>query len=194
MREKGNKQLSWERISNSGLLVFGVIYLVSALLYPNGFIWTEHYWCDMLSANEVRIIAISGHFVLCLSLGLFFYRFALKLALSPKWKKIILNSGFLSVTSAFFIFTEWHDFFISFSSITGIPALLGIGLALRQNQVRHLLTVGVFCGSLFVLNNLVYYAGQGINYLPLLQKITIVSVLYWVFVANRHLIALQKSA
>lgn len=188
------KQLSVESISNLGILIFVFVYLAAAQLYPSGFIWTKHYWCDILNAQQVRFLAITGHFVLCLSLGLFFYRFAQKLGTTPQWKNVIRNSGILSIVAAFFIYTSYHDFFISFSNVAGIPALLGIGLALRQNQVKHLLNTGYLCVILFVVNNVVYYSEFGINYLPLIQKVTFAITLFWIFTANRYLISLKKQS
>lgn len=192
MLGNNKKQLSVESISNLGILIFVLVYLAAAQLYPSGFIWTKQYWCDILNAQQVRFLAITGHFVLCLSLALFFYRFAQNLGSTIQWTSIIQNSGILSMVGAFFIFTQYHDFFISLSIVIALPSLLGIGIALRQNQVNHLLKLGYLCVILFVVNNIVYYSEFGINYLPLIQKVSFAITLFWIFTANRYLISLKK--
>jgi hypothetical protein len=47
---------------------------------------------------------------------------------------------------------------------------------------------------LLMLNNFIYYSRFGIQYLPLLQKITFQITLSWIFALNVRLIRIRKEA
>lgn len=186
-------------ISNLGIVGFVATYLVATQIYPGGFHWSEYYWCDLLQSmtfngrtNTAQIISIIGNSILCISLGLFYYQFAQKMATTPKWKFIIQNTGIASMLGALFIYTEYHDFFISFSSLLGVPAVVGIALALHRNNLRILNYIGSLCVLLFLINNGVFYSSIGIQYLPLIQKITFITVFAFIWITNSHLITISK--
>lgn len=207
MLENEAKRLEYS--SNFGILTFLVIYYIASGYYPGGtninpqtigFDWTQNYWCDLLNTtavngnnNPARILALVGHLFLCSSLILFYSQFASKMA-NGAWKLIIRNSGILSIICAFFIFTDYHDFFIGLSSAIGLPALLGITIIIRQSNLTVLKYLGILCLLLFFLNNAVYYSNLGLYYLPLIQKTTFIVVFNWVFCANWHLMSFSKAS
>ena len=118
--------------------------------------------------------------ILCLSLIFFFMQFAKKVSQHKNWQNIILYSGSISMLFAVFIFTDYHDLMTTLSSIFGVFAVVGIVLEIYRSALNLYKITGVVCILLLGLNNFIYYTEIGINYLPLLQKITLAIVLAWV--------------
>jgi len=125
-----------------GTILFVVLYIIATLLYPGGsqvdrnsigFSWTNNYWCNLLNetaingqANPAKPVAITGMFVLCLTLAFFWFLFPRHINLDRKLKLTIQISGILAVTIAFFLFTNInHDFVTNLASIFGLIATVG---------------------------------------------------------------------
>ncbi len=179
-----------------GILLFWVLFIYAATLYPGGsqadsnsvgYDWVNNYWCNLLNShatnglpNPARPIAISAMIILCLSLIFFFMQFAKKVSQHKNWQNIIFYSGTISMLFAVFIFTDYHDLMTTLSSIFGVFAVVGIILEIYRSALILYKVTGVVCILLLGLNNFIYYTEMGIYYLPLLQKITLAIVLAWV--------------
>ena len=179
-----------------GILLFWVLFIYAATLYPGGsqadsnsvgYDWVNNYWCNLLNShatnglpNPARPIAITAMIILCLSLIFFFMQFAKKVSQHKNWQNIILYSGSISMLFAVFIFTDYHDLMTTLSSIFGVFAVVGIILEIYRSALNLYKITGVICILLLGMNNFIYYTEIGINYLPLLQKITLAIVLAWV--------------
>lgn len=177
------------------LFLFFVLYVLSSFYYSGGsqndkfqvgFNWFHNYWCDLLNEynyvgqlNPSRPIAIIGMFFLCTGLALIFYIFPKKYLMNNFWSFCIRYLGMLTMFTAFFVFTPFHDLITIVSSLLGILPLIGIykGLFLKRN--KNLLYMGLGCIVFIMLNNLIYYSEYGIYYLPLLQKISFLFIILW---------------
>lgn len=183
------------------ILFFVVIYIISTFFYAGGsqqdyhsigFNWIHNYWCDLLNEysydgsmiNPSRPIAIVGMFFLSASLISLFILFPQYYPLSKKWNLLIQISGVLCMCFAFFVFTKLHDIVTILSSILGIFPLIGVYYALFKHKKRHVFSIGILAIILLGANNLVYYTGMGIYYLPLLQKISFLFILCWFVIIN----------
>ena len=91
------------------------------------------------------------------------------------------------------IFTSYHDLMTLVSSIFGLFVVCGIIVAIYRSQLTAYKISGVISILLLALNNYIYYSKQGIEVLPLLQKITFTFVLLWVVGLN-FLIVKKNSA
>lgn len=183
-----------------GILIFVLLYIFSAMLYPGGsqadlttegFDWVHNYWCNLLNVeamngrpNPARLYAIAATIILCLSMAAFFYRFSVSLELSARWRKVIRYSGLLSMSFSTLIFTQWHDLLTILASILGLVALIGVMIGLISNKMYAFLWSAALCILLMGLNNYIYYSGYYLVALPLLQKITFGVVLGWVMALN----------
>ena len=183
-----------------GILIFIALYLYATSLYPGGsqanknsmeFSWLHNYWCNLTSEisingklNSARPIAISAMAVLCTSLMIFFIQFSQTFTKQLIWKRIISLCGIVSMLSAMFIFTSYHDLMTSISSLFGLLVVIGIlkDIYTQQNKTHKIIGIGAII--LLAINNLIYYSGVYITYLPLIQKITFAYILLWIMRLN----------
>jgi len=186
-----------------GVLIFFGLYFYSSTLYPGGsqedlttkgFDWVNNYWCNLLNVegmngqpNPARPYAISAMVILCLSLVVFFIRFAITWPLSTFWKRAISVGGVISMVLATLMFTVYHDLMLMLSSLFGIIVVIGIIKAIYTSNLSGFKWMGLFCIFLLLANNYIYYSEHLITALPLLQKVTLLLVLVWILSLNEHL-------
>lgn len=198
LTKQGNKAKSiWVLTPIFGTIVFVVLYVVATLLYPGGsqadknsigFSWTNNYWCNLLNEkaingqhNPAKPIAMTGMFVLCLTLSFFWFLFAKHINLNRNLKLVIQISGTIAMTIAFFLFTNInHDLVTNLAAVFGAAATIGTFIGLYKTKWFGLFTFGLFNILLVVLNNYVYYTKGLIIYLPVIQKISFATFLVWI--------------
>jgi len=182
-----------------GILIFFVLYILSASFYPGGnvadkmqtgFDWFHNYWCDLLETkamngqnNAAKPLAVVALILLLVSLGYLFFLFPKHFPINSNkariWNKIITYAGASSVFLTYFITTSFHDYTIGISSFLGLLAMLGIFISLKYHSKRSYLITGWMALGLLLLNNLMYYTRMGEFYLPLMQKVGFAAVLTW---------------
>lgn len=186
-----------------GILIFIGLFVSSANLYPGGsqanpnsvgFDWINNYWCNLMNEkamngqkNPARTYAIIAMVILCASLALFFVQFAQKFAKNRFWKHVIKIFGISTMAFAILIFTKYHDLLTTISSIFGAFVVIGIIWEVYRSNLNLFKIGGIVCVILLGLNNYIYYSGNGIDYLPLIQKITFGIVLIWIIGLNYKL-------
>ncbi|HEY4787941.1 MAG TPA: hypothetical protein VIH57_17930 [Bacteroidales bacterium] len=191
-----------------GVLAFVGIYIYSATLYPGGsqvnsnskgFDWMNNYWCTMFALkamngqpNPARPFSIAGMIILWTSLLVFFFKFSEILSPGQIWKRVIQIAGTVSLMFASLLFTNLHDFATTFSSAVGLFALIGIMLGVAKSNLNFYKITGIVCMILMGINNYIYYSRQGINFLPLIQKLTFLVVLSWVVGLNYRMIQIKR--
>lgn len=180
-----------------GTLLFAVLYFVATLYYPGGsqvdknsigFSWTNNYWCNLLNetaingqSNPAKPIAMTGMFVLSLTLSLFWFLFPKYINIDKKLKLTIQISGTIAMTIAFFLFTNIdHDLVTNLASLFGLIATVGTFVGLYKTKWFGLFAFGLVNFLLFGLNSYVYYNKELIVYLPIIQKISFATFLIWV--------------
>ncbi len=185
----------WVLIPLFGTLLYICLYVVATLFYPGGsqadkhakgFSWVHNYWCNLLNENAIneqhnaaRPWAMTGMFVLCLSLLFFWWLFPQKINFKKNIRLAIQISGVLTMVIGLFIFTHLHDTIINVAGFCGLVAIAGTFIGLRQLRWTKLFWLGIFNLLLIALNNLLYY-GSGLLYLPVVQKITFLLFLLWI--------------
>lgn len=137
--------------------------------------------------NPARTYAITAMVILCVSLIFFFVQFAQKFAQNRFWKLVIKIFGILTMSFAILIFTKYHDLMTTISSVFGVFVVIGIIYEVYRSNLNLFKIGGIICLILLVLNNYIYYTGNGIDYLPLIQKITFAIVLIWIIGLNYKL-------
>ena len=183
-----------------GILIFVGFYLYSATLYPGGsqvnlnsigYDWVNNYWCDLMNkygvngqVNQARIYSITAMIILCMSLTIFFIQFAQTFAQNPFWKFTIKIGGVLAMFFAVLISTKYHDLMASLSSVFGVFVVVGIVWEVYKSKLNLFKIGGVVCIMLLGVNNYIYYSRNGIEYLPLIQKMTFVAILLWIIGLN----------
>jgi hypothetical protein len=196
---KKNKSIL-DHIPTIGIFIFVVLYIYSSTRYPggsqadlstDGFDWINNYWCNLMNPNAMneqinpaRPFAISAMIILCFALMIFFIRFAEVFSRRLIWKRIIQINGVLSMFFAALIFTQFHDLMTILSSVFGAAVVIGIIRELYLSKLILYKVSGFFCLLLLGMNNYIYYTEQLLYTLPLLQKITFATVLFWIFLLN----------
>ena len=180
-----------------GVLFFAILYFVATLYYPGGsqvdknsigFSWTNNYWCNLLNEtaingqpNPAKPIALSGMFVLCLTLSFFWFLFTRHIQIDNKLKLTIKISGTIAVTIAFLLFTNInHQLVTNLASLFGFIATVGTFIGLYKTKWFGLFVFGLVNVLLVGVNNYVYYTKGLIIYLPVIQKISFATFLIWV--------------
>jgi hypothetical protein len=170
-----------------GIFISVALFLTSAAFYSGGsqkdkhsigYDWENNYLCNLFSENAVngapnpsRIWAIIGLFFVCVSFALFFYNFSTKIS-DKISANIIKYGGIGAMFCSFWIFTPYHDLMTTLSSILALFAIFYVTVAIFKSK-RHVLKL--LCGAclaILYLNNYIYYTHHGLEYLPILQKIS----------------------
>ena len=119
--------------------------------------------------------------VLCFTLAVFWVLFPSYIVAGKRVGTVIRVSGILAMSTAFLIFSKFsHDTIINLASTFGVLATSGTLIALYKTRHYWLFAFGLSTIVLVGLNNYFYYGGGGIEYLPVVQKITFVAYLFWV--------------
>ena len=180
-----------------GTILFVILYIVATTFYPGGsqvdkdsvgFSWINNYWCNLLNENAIngqhnpaKPIAITGMFVLCLTLTVFWFLFSRQINLGKFTRLTIQISGIFAMTIAFFLFLDInHDLVTKFASLFGLIATIGTFIGLYKTKWYGLFAFGLLNILLIGLNNYIYYNKGLIIYLPIIQKISFAAFLFWV--------------
>jgi hypothetical protein len=185
----------WVLVPVFGSILFIILYIIAALLYPGGsgtdktaigYSWTNNYWCNLLhddaingERNTAKPVAIAGMFILGLALSVFWILFPSVTQLKKYHRLLIQISGTVGMITSFLLLTKIdHDIAINTSSAFGLIAMLGTMIALYQLKWKVLFAFGIFDLLLIALNNYLYHTEQ-MTYLPLVQKFSFLSFLVW---------------
>ncbi len=190
----------WPKITIGGIVLFTILYLVAAQYYPGGsnfypqekgFSWFNNYWCELLGENakngqinRARPIALLAMVILSFSISLFWIKLP-QLIPMKLWKsKVLQISGVLSMFSAIFIYSSYHDFSVSISLLFGTLAFLISLYGLYTHHFIWHFNYCVLCLFLIQVNSFIYLSSILIDYLPILQKITFILVFIWIIVIS----------
>ena len=195
-KQSGDKKNIWLLSPVLGILLFTVLYIVAALLYPGGsqadknargFSWINNYWCNLLNEeaingqhNPARPVALTAMLVLCVTLTFFWFLFPRYMNFRKYGRLAMQLSGAIAMTIAMFLFTHLHDIVIDVASVFGLVAFVGTFNGLYKSKWYGLFCFGIINLLLVALNNYLYYTKGLIIYLPVVQKITFASFLTWI--------------
>ncbi len=177
-----------------GITVSMILLLIATFLYPGGsqldknaigFDWGNNYLCNLFNEiavngahNPARFPAIGGMFFLCASFALFFHRFSKKIP-SKTSANIIQYSGIAAMFFVFWVITPYHDLMTIFASTFGLLTLFYITVFTFKSKLTFYKYLGVFCLAILYLNNYIYYTQNWLHLLPILQKISLLSIIIW---------------
>lgn len=196
-----NPSENWLRCGQTGILLFIFLYFLATKFYPGGsnadpaavgFDWARNYWCDLLGAeskkelpNPARPIAAGAMVLLCGVLAVFFWQVPQKLVLEKRFQKIVRFSGAISMASALLFLTPWHETATIVSGFWGVVAVAGIFWGLFKSQFWGLFWLGMVCLLLVLANNFIYFTHCFLVFLPVVQKLSFVVFLWWVFQVSK---------
>jgi hypothetical protein len=174
-----------------------VLYGMAARHYPGGsqidphsigFSWTNNYWCNLLDSraingmpNGAKPLATVAMGVLCMSLIIFFWGLPASLSAAQRWKNIIRLCGTGAMICGALMGIFDHDLMTNIASLLGLIAIAGVLHLLWRDRLFGLFWTGMAILLLVALNNLFYYTDSLRVDLPIVQKITFLYVLIWIW-------------
>lgn len=193
------KRLLWLPVC--GIPGFVVLYVYASLYYPGGsqadahatgFSWVNNYWCNLLDdiaingqTNAAQPIAMIAMLVLCISLAVFWLVFPSVSRLEFVLLRITQFAGVAAMVTALFLNSSLdHDLITNLASLLGLIAVAGTLKGLRLLKWHSLFWFGVINLVLVLLNNYLYYSPHLLRYLPLVQKISFASFLFWLILIS----------
>jgi hypothetical protein len=187
----------WTYIPLIGIPIFVLFYFAATLYYPGGshpdhfsrgFSWTKNYWCNLIDykalngeINPARPIARSAMIILCLSLGVFWNFFPQLYSVKIWVQSLTRFSGLGAMLTGMFLGTLNHDWVINVTSLLGSIGAFGLIYITRKLRWQWLYALGLVSIGLTMMNRVIYDTELLWKYLPIIQKLTFVSVLLWIW-------------
>jgi hypothetical protein len=178
-----------------GIIIFCILYIISAALYPGGndsdkttigFSWQHNYWCELISSqaqngqsNTARPVAITALLVLTISLVIFWYQVPQLFHTRNAGSLIIRYCGISSMLVMPLLLTGIHDTVINLAGGLGCIAIALLLVKLYNHRMYFLFWQGIAGLLICAANNYIYYTKGLLHYLPVIQKISFVFFLLW---------------
>ncbi len=195
----------WLKVFSSLALL---LMIVAVELYPGGsphnihaqgFSMLHNYWCNLLDPyalngrlNAARPYAIGAGLVGSAALFGSMYVILQKYALKPLHLNMASAGLGSSLVGAVFLFTPWHNYFVTLL-IIGLIAYGSI-LARPVWNFAPLLTrvVLLFTAAMLVTTACLYYLGFALLFLPVMQKLSFVSLVISLYLIHRNTASFQN--
>jgi hypothetical protein len=177
----------------AGIIMAMVFLLIATAFYPGGsqydpaapgFDWRHNYLSNLLNPisvngleNTARPWAVTGMLLLCLAVALFFVRFSKKIPNNSA--KVIKYAGAGAMAAAVFTATPYHDIAVMVSGTLLLLSLFYITVFVFISKLHLLKVLSVVCLLLMYGMNYIYYSQNGLEYLPTMQKVSMVMNLSW---------------
>ncbi len=179
----------------TGIILSVLCLMAASLLYPGGspgdshspgFRWTENYISDMLdyqavngADNPARPLAVAGVLLMGLSTGLAFVRFAGKVK-AKKYATVIRSGGLLFIfLTALGALPAMHDWSVTFGIILNLLLFFYVTVVLWQSPFPVFKVLAVVFLASFYGASYMYGTKTGLEYMPLVQKITHLIQIGW---------------
>jgi hypothetical protein len=178
-----------------GIILSLVLLYLATLHYPGGsqadknsvgYDWLNNYLSNLFSPkavngaeNTARIWADLGMLFFCSSLLIFYIDFSAKIP-DKNAKKIIKYCGIGSMVFAFLAVTPYHDEAVRLSCILSMLAIFYVTVFVLKSKLTGFKVLSiVFLVSLYG-GAYVYFSRNGLQMLPVLQKVTLGISIIWV--------------
>lgn len=201
LEKQSNKSKNvWLLTPLAGIILFLLLYIVAAFLYPGGsktdpqargFSLLHNYWCDLFdvlahngTVNPSRPIAIGAMVILTTSFGLLWYFLQRLFDAGNKRQRIMQWTGMGSMFIFTFLFTRYHEVVIHVSGLLGGIALVLTFMELYRNGEQRLFRLGLVCLALSCFNYCIYETGTGLFLLAGAQKLTFLVFFIWAALLN----------
>ena len=156
---------------------------------PNsaGFQWTENYISDLLdykavngADNSARPFAVLGVLLMGLSTGFAFVRFSRKLRLKNLSVVIKYGGLLLIFLSALGTFPAQHDTSVTLSIFVNLLVFFYVMVTLLKSRLTVFKVLSVVFLASFYGATYMYGTKTGLEYMPLVQKITHIVQIVWI--------------
>ncbi len=187
----------------AAMALFIFFYIIAALNYPGGswndpthtgFSFWNNYLCDLLdsraingSLNTAKVWSRTALAILCVGLAYLWYHLPILFSRRGWTTKILWVSGLLAFISMLTLSEGTHDISVRIAGFLGTIALIALLVELVRYEYSTLYPLGIICILIFLVNYGIYETGNGLRFLPVLQKFTFSLFFLWFFQINRIL-------
>ncbi len=178
-----------------GMLVFLLLYVLAALHYPGGsythpnaegFSFWDNYLCDLLdrytitgAINAARNWARMALLVLCSSLIYLWFHLPKLFPVKSSNMKLMKFAGIGALVITLFMTAGNHDIVVRIAGLFGVVAMLTLFVELFRAKYYKLLSFGMYCLLILLVNYYIYETEVYLTALPVIQKITFASFIIW---------------
>jgi hypothetical protein len=186
--------------TRAAILLFVILYIIAAMLYPGGsefnphgigFSWLHNYWCNLLNEkaingeiNTARPWAYAAMAALDVALLSFWWHFPKRAGFTPRTRFLLQGCGIVAAALSFFLPTSAHDIIVNIAPCFGLVAMAGVFVGLKRMAKRRLFIAGLLILAWVAANNIFYHTPTLFPGLALLQKLTFVYILVWVWMVE----------
>ena len=179
----------------SGLIFFAI----ASSLYPGGtglspesigYSWSRNFISALFAPealngmdNPGRPFAIVGVAFWCASLA-FSFKWISNQASSKVHRKTIEIAGIGAAVYSFFVATPMHDLMVLIGLVFSLTAIVTTIHFLYSEKAWTLFGWGLFSLGLSLLSASLYFAGSTFEFMPVIQKMNVLSVVSWILVTG----------
>lgn len=178
-----------------GVLASALVFVLAAARYPGGYDWFGQSFSSLFqpsalngSLNTARPLAAVAVIIFCTSMAIVFHTIARS---SPTrfHRKTIQIAGIGSMVYAALVVTPMHDVLVNAALLFFVTAMITIFHRLYLERRVGWLWAGVACLGLTLCNATMYYGEVLYGFLPIVQKVSTVLWVLWLFglsLADQH--------
>lgn len=193
-----------------GIILFFTLYFIATLFYPGGsnldkhaegFSWMNNYWCNLVKGNAIngetnlaRPFAALGTLILSIAMSVFWYIYPSYMKMGKVFSFVLRFSGPITMIFILLLLTKLdHDSLTITASLFGLVAIACTFIGLIKRRWYGLIIFGMLNIFLIWLNNYLYFRLDDTIYLPVVQKITFASFLFWICSIDYSILQLIKA-
>jgi hypothetical protein len=170
-----------------GVLASAILFVLAAARYPGGYDWFGQSLSSLFqpsalngSLNTSRPLAALAVLVFCTSIAIVFNTIA-RSSPSRFHRKTIQIAGIGSMVYAALVVTPMHDVLVNVALLFFVTAMITIFHCLYLERRIGMLSAGVACLGLTLCNATMYYGEVLYGFLPIVQKVSTVMWVLWLF-------------
>lgn len=170
-----------------GVLVSVVLFAFAAARYPGGYDWFDQTVSSLFqptalngSHNTSRLLAALAVLVFCSSIAIVFNTIA-RSGPSRFHRKTIQIAGIGSMVYAALMVTPMHNVLVGVALLFFVTAMVTIFHGLYLERAFGRLGAGIACLALTLCNAAMYYGDVLYGFLPIVQKVSSVLWVCWLF-------------
>jgi hypothetical protein len=177
-----------------GIIIALSLLLVAMVVYPGGssvdknsmgFDWKNNYISNLFgekaingSPNSSRVWAIGGMFFMSIAFAIFFTGFSKRVpSKSGAW--VIKYFGIAAMICTFLAVTPYHDIMVTIACTFTLVSIFYITVFVLKSKLHFFKVLSVICLLVFYMGMYIYYSGNFIRLLAVMQKLNLVIVITW---------------
>lgn len=175
-----------------GVLAAAILFVVATSQYPGGYDWLGQSVSSLFqpsalngAPNGARSVAILAVAAFCLSMAVVFDTIS-RNGPSRFHRKLIQIGGVGAMVYAALAVTPMHNLVINIALVFFVVAIMTTIHQFHVERRVGMIVAGLFCLALTLSNATIYYGDLWYGFLPVVQKVSLVSWAGWLLVAVRR--------